>query len=240
MQHSGRGLRMGACSGTNCGPPLPGGCGPLRFHSEPQIQNSKFKIKQIFRTHLGIHSVSGRGRGRLRPARSWRTGLRHQFHPKSALCRREAAARSVLTDRFLRQDKSAAERTGLRHRGAALRRGGAAAGCGAHSDAKSSFKIQNYYSGRSLRRPRSKRTCGREQRASAAPRLRPTDRCAIDPEARPSLTNSSCGPPMPDGIACTPKSPLPKAPSRPSPLPASQNTLLYPFRIGPEALPLPR
>ena len=139
MQHSGRGLRMGACSGTNCGPPLPGGCGPLRFHSEPQIQNSKFKIKQIFRTHLGIHSVSGRGRGRLRPARSWRTGLRHQFHPKSALCRREAAARSVLTDRFLRQDKSAAERTGLRHRGAALRRGG-------RLQAAAPIRTQNHHS----------------------------------------------------------------------------------------------
>ena len=69
------------------------------------------------------------------------------------------------------QAKPAAERMGLRRRGAALRQG-AAAGCCAHSGAiqNSKFKIQNYYSGCSLRRDGTSR---RELRASAAPRLRP-------------------------------------------------------------------
>ena len=62
-----------------------GGCGLLRpFGRKFMIQNSEFKIKRIFRTHLGKHPVSGRGlqrarmfgnelrasaAGRLRPAR---------------------------------------------------------------------------------------------------------------------------------------------------------------------------
>ena len=71
----------------------------------PSGANSFFTIKQLCRTRLGKHSGSGRS---LRRARSKRT-----FGTRAAgLRRREAAARSVLMDRFQLQGQPAAERTG--------------------------------------------------------------------------------------------------------------------------------
>ena len=87
---AGRSLRRCASSGTNCGPPPPPGCGPRRpFGRKFKIQDSKFRIKQVYRTHLNILPVRGAACGgaqvRVRIA-----GLR----------RPQATARRSLRDRF--------------------------------------------------------------------------------------------------------------------------------------------
>ena len=65
------GREMRACAGRSCG--------PLRFHLEPQIQNSEWQIRAAA---CGGHARSGLADASSGPPR------------------REAAARSVLTDRF--------------------------------------------------------------------------------------------------------------------------------------------
>ena len=107
------------------------------------IQNSIFKIKQIFRTHLGIHPVSGCSQRsarrfgyelrafaapRLRPA-----GLFETEFTKEKPLHRETAARSVLTDRPQLepspQPSGGACSSGPAGREHAALRSGAAAGC---------------------------------------------------------------------------------------------------------------
>ena len=87
-----------ASSTKNCGPPPPGGCGPLRpFGRKFSIQNSRFKINK---DRLGIYS----GRGLRRAQR--RRGV-------AGLRRAEAAARRPLARSIFTQGQPAARRTGL-------------------------------------------------------------------------------------------------------------------------------
>ena len=122
-----------ASSATNCGPPPPPGCGPLRFHSKPQIQHSKFKIQN-----------------------SWVPGRAWLYVPvRGAAC------------------EGTHKRTQRRTRAAGLRAAKLRPAAVSFETANSTFKIQDskligcrvrlvvyVNSGCSLRRDRTKRTCG--------------------------------------------------------------------------------
>ena len=92
---------------------------------EPQIHDSKFSILNRAATRCPDGPILAARSARSRADGPARADLRDA---KCGPLRGEAAALSVLMDQFLLQSKPAAERTGLRRQGAALRPG-AAAGC---------------------------------------------------------------------------------------------------------------
>ena len=154
---SGRGLRRARTCGRLSGRELRAFAGAKLRPAAPvrvQIQYSKFIIQKL---SIGLQPAEESHEADLRDASCG--------PPQPPGCGPPIAAR------LIHGKKPAAERTGLRRKGATLRQGG---GCGPWKilieTANPDFGLQ----------PAESACDGKEQRASAAPRLRPANRCAVD------------------------------------------------------------